>query len=148
MAFRDDQEQVYCWSGYFARVNLEFPSQYQAALGFTRQQHANWLDTPACFQLSNSINATEHTMAEPQRRTVRVPKSVEQIVHDAQDFDRKTDYPLKIALRTAQNILNQVSQGPASQSNKTDCLHRQLAMNAMAISKMPTFSSIGMPSSV
>ncbi|GAB7357476.1 hypothetical protein MBLNU459_g0013t1 [Dothideomycetes sp. NU459] len=39
----------------------------------------------------------------------RGPKSVEEIVRDAQNFDHKTSYPLRIALRTAQNMLNQAA---------------------------------------
>jgi len=42
---------------------------------------------------------------------VQIPKSVEDIVKEAQDFDHKSEYPLRIALRTAQNILNQVLHG-------------------------------------
>ena len=41
----------------------------------------------------------------------KAPKSVEEIVKDAQNFDHKTSYPLRITLRTAQSMLNQVSPG-------------------------------------
>jgi len=37
----------------------------------------------------------------------RHPKSVEEIVREARDFDHNREYPLKIALRTARNILSQ-----------------------------------------
>lgn len=47
-------------------------------------------------------------MASPYNTSVQGPKSVEEIVKEAQNFDHKSDYPLRIALRTAQNILNQV----------------------------------------
>ena len=37
------------------------------------------------------------------------PRCIEDIVTDAQNFDHRTSYPLRIALRTAQSMLNQVS---------------------------------------
>ncbi|PSK54020.1 AMSH-like protease sst2 [Elsinoe australis] len=43
------------------------------------------------------------------RASVLRPKSVEEIVKEAQNFDHKTQYPLRIAIRTAQNILNQAA---------------------------------------
>ena len=47
-------------------------------------------------------------MATTRLASAHCPKSVEEIVKEAQNFDHKTEYPLRIALRTAQNILNQV----------------------------------------
>ncbi|GAM83275.1 hypothetical protein ANO11243_012610 [Dothideomycetidae sp. 11243] len=38
--------------------------------------------------------------------TMQRPKSVEEIVREASAFDHKTQYPLRIALRTAQNLHN------------------------------------------
>ncbi|KAF4556282.1 JAB1/Mov34/MPN/PAD-1 ubiquitin protease-like protein [Elsinoe fawcettii] len=43
------------------------------------------------------------------KASVQRPRSVEEIVKEAQNFDHKTQYPLRIALRTAQNILNQAT---------------------------------------
>ncbi|KAF2219913.1 hypothetical protein BDZ85DRAFT_267807 [Elsinoe ampelina] len=43
------------------------------------------------------------------RASVQRPRSVEEIVKEAQNFDHKTQYPLRIAVRTAQNILNQAN---------------------------------------
>ncbi|PNS21404.1 AMSH-like protease sst2 [Sphaceloma murrayae] len=40
-------------------------------------------------------------------RSMQRPQSVQEIVKEAQNFDHKTRYPLRIAIRTAQNILNQ-----------------------------------------
>lgn len=56
----------------------------------------------------------------------QAPKSVEEIVTEAQDFDHKSDYPLRIALRTAQNILNQVPRPIDSFKRGLTCLGRQL----------------------
>ncbi|KAL1305995.1 hypothetical protein AAFC00_004128 [Neodothiora populina] len=39
----------------------------------------------------------------------RPPKSIEEIVQDASNFDHDTSYPLRIALRTAQSMLNQAA---------------------------------------
>lgn len=47
------------------------------------------------------------------------PKSVEEIVKDAQNFDHMANYPLRIALRTAQNMLNQVSRPDVARATST-----------------------------
>ncbi|KAF1352173.1 hypothetical protein BDV97DRAFT_293142 [Delphinella strobiligena] len=41
--------------------------------------------------------------------SLRGPKSIEEIVKDASNFDHSTSYPLRIALRTAQSMLNQAA---------------------------------------
>jgi len=80
--------------------------------------------------------------------TYKKPKSIEDIVKDAKDFDHTSQYPFRIAVRTAQNILNQVRWCVfVQQRHFTDGFARLSAMSEKVISSKHTSSSTDTPSS-
>jgi len=99
------------------RVSVEHGSNKrpQLAICITRQaQSRRWnstatsFDSRSCTAIASLRGQSSAISIMSQNRLANRPKSVETIVTEAQDFDHQSEYPLRIALRTAQNILNQV----------------------------------------
>jgi len=80
---------------------------------------------------------------------VHKPKSVEDIVDEAQAIDHKSEYPLRIALRTAQNLLNQVpiTHHTSISSTLLTFLTRLQTANATTMFRIRTSFFIGTPTS-